>query len=251
MVNIPKASHERTISACDKIHENVLQALRFWSVFEELNGKSANERANLRNAIATTAYGAEAVTTIKTMVAQTTILALWRILDEPNADVLGAAVIRTALTNGEVKKARKNSAADGTAVYESGPGTASPYTSLVKRLRRLPKITKRLKPLRDYCLAHSIDKPYGQLRIRNIRLCLIYCVKLSRDANLLLKGARVSYPVYIDHKRREAGFFWDCFESGLKFQKRQKREKAALRRDAARTKARSGIRDSVIPNPVD
>ena len=58
--------------ACDRVHENVLQAIRFWSMFEELNGRTANERVNLRELVAATAYAEEAVASIRTMVAQTT-----------------------------------------------------------------------------------------------------------------------------------------------------------------------------------
>lgn len=212
MMKTSTADFNRAVSACDKVHENVLQAIRFWSMFEELNGRTANERVNLRDLLATTAYAEEAVATIRTMVAQTTVLALCRMLDEPKADILGLAAIRTALSS--AKEIARNS--------KCGPGATSIHVGLVKRLRRLPKITKRLNPLRNHSLAHSIDKPFDQLKIRNIRLCLIYCIKVSRDANLLIKGVQVCYPVYIARKRREVGFFWDCFEGGLAYKKEPK-----------------------------
>jgi hypothetical protein len=191
-------------------------------MFEELNGRTANERVNLRDLLATTAYAEEAVASMRTMVAQTTVLALCRMLDEPEADILGLATIRTALSTIEFKKATENSAKEKAGNFKCGPGATSIHAGLVKRLRRLPKITKRLKPLRNHSLAHSIDKPFDQLKIRNIRLCLIYCIKVSRDANLLIRGVQACYPVYIAQKRREAGCFWDCFEDGLAYKKEPK-----------------------------
>ena len=130
MIKNLTGEHERVILACEKIHKNVLQAIRFWSMFEELNGRSEDTRVALREALATTAYGLEAVSTIRTMVAQTTVLALWRIVDEHNADTLGAAVIRAALRKDGIKKEPRESSVHETVVYKVGAVAADPYVSL-------------------------------------------------------------------------------------------------------------------------
>src|SRR5258707_13839204 len=110
-------------------------------MFEELNGRTANERVNLRDLLPTTAYAEEAVASIRTMVAQTTVLALCRMLDEPKADILGMAAFRTALNNIEFKKATESSAKVIAGNSKCGPGAAS-MSLLLRGLddyRQLPR----------------------------------------------------------------------------------------------------------------
>jgi len=214
MLHIDQDDHrQHALEACEKVHENVLQALRFWTVFEELNGKDSDHRTVLRQQLSTTAYADGAITTIKTMAVQTTILALWRIVDKKDADLLGAEAIKSALAQ---PRADQCNAACVNKVSLS-------TRSLARRLRRLEKVRKKLRPIRNYVLAHSVNKTYTNLKVRQIRLCLIYCVKLSRDANKIFRGNSICYNVYFQRKRSEADFFRDCFESGLLLQKREKR----------------------------
>lgn len=217
----------------DRLITEIRSARKSMALFEALNGIDETRRAKFHKAANDRGLGSQIHGVVNALI-RDVLQTLLRMTDQPSIDNLTLCRLSKLLTNSDLRQEREDDARNWIpdSPKELEEADAARQVAAMKFItdlvpprwndsslpseRRLCDLRKKMKQIRDSILAHSRDINNVPLPAYNeIREFLSLVSEIVDKAQLVFRGAAVSWKTEFDRRLQEANEFWDICQQGF------------------------------------